>query len=436
MADQKISQLSSGTNAQAGDLFVIARGASNFNLTTAQLFNAPSAAATFSTIAGTLSTAAQPNVTSVGTLTSLAVANNLTVDTNTLFVDAVNNVVSAGNATPRQTNFLSRGQLQVESASFAGLQVFANSSTADGAYLYLVKSRAGVIGGTTVVQNNDVLGAIAFAGYDGSADRQGAAISALVNGSPGASDMPGCLVFSTTPDGSASPVERLRLDASGNLGLGVTPSAWSVRTLQFAGLVGVGQLGFSFNAFWDGAWKYIDNAAASLYQNSSGTHAWYNAASGTAGNAISFTQAMTLDASSRLLVDTTSAGLSNNTNTKLTVGGANATTFQSIKSSGGEEIIIGTTAGTTFIGTFSNNSFEFRTNNTIRARITAAGNFVAGASAALATTATDGFLYVPTCAGTPTGTPTAITGMAPIVVDTTNHKLYFYSGGVWRDAGP
>jgi len=73
---------------------------------------------------------------------------------------------------------------------------------------------------------------------------------------------------------------------------------------------------------------------------------------------------------------------------------------------------------------------------TERMRITSAGNIVAGGSAALATSATNGFLYVPTCAGTPVGTPTAITGMAPVVVDTTNNKLYFYSGGVWRDAGP
>jgi hypothetical protein len=73
---------------------------------------------------------------------------------------------------------------------------------------------------------------------------------------------------------------------------------------------------------------------------------------------------------------------------------------------------------------------------TERMRITSAGNVVAGGSVALATTATNGFLYVPTCAGAPTGTPTAITGMAPIVVDTTNNKLYFYSGGAWRDAGP
>lgn len=64
-----------------------------------------------------------------------------------------------------------------------------------------------------------------------------------------------------------------------------------------------------------------------------------------------------------------------------------------------------------------------------------AGNVVVN-TAAIATTATDGFLYVPTCAGTPTGAPTAYTGRAPIVVDTTNNKLYFYSSGAWRDAGP
>jgi hypothetical protein len=87
--------------------------------------------------------------------------------------------------------------------------------------------------------------------------------------------------------------------------------------------------------------------------------------------------------------------------------------------------------------TFRAADFVFQTAGaTERARITSDGNIVAGGSSALATTATNGFLYVPTCAGTPTGTPTAITGMAPIVVNTTNNKLYFYSGGAWRDAGP
>ena len=52
----------------------------------------------------------------------------------------------------------------------------------------------------------------------------------------------------------------------------------------------------------------------------------------------------------------------------------------------------------------------------------------------LSTTATDGFHYIPTCPGTPTGTPTAYTGYAPLIIDRTNNKLYFYSGGAWVPA--
>lgn len=52
-------------------------------------------------------------------------------------------------------------------------------------------------------------------------------------------------------------------------------------------------------------------------------------------------------------------------------------------------------------------------------------------NAALATTATDGFLYIPACAGVPTGAPTAYTGRAPMVIDSTNNKMYIYSGGAW-----
>jgi hypothetical protein len=82
-----------------------------------------------------------------------------------------------------------------------------------------------------------------------------------------------------------------------------------------------------------------------------------------------------------------------------------------------------------------NNSMVFGTNNSRRMEIDGSGNVMAG-GASLATTATNGFLYVPTCAGVPTGTPTAKTGYAPIVVDTTNNRWYFYSGGAWRNAGP
>lgn len=66
--------------------------------------------------------------------------------------------------------------------------------------------------------------------------------------------------------------------------------------------------------------------------------------------------------------------------------------------------------------------------------VTAAGNVVIGdpiTPAALATSATNGFLYIPTCAGAPSGTPTAYTGHVAMVYDSTNNKLYVYNGA-WK----
>jgi hypothetical protein len=102
---------------------------------------------------------------------------------------------------------------------------------------------------------------------------------------------------------------QMTLDTSGNLGLGVTPSAWDLTgILQNAGgslwntssIVGVNQ-----NAYFGGStWKYVSSAAVSDYYQTGGQHIWRNAPSGTAGNAITFTQAMTLTAAGRLLIGT------------------------------------------------------------------------------------------------------------------------------------
>lgn len=61
------------------------------------------------------------------------------------------------------------------------------------------------------------------------------------------------------------------------------------------------------------------------------------------------------------------------------------------------------------------------------------GSFYIGNGAAqILTTATDGFLYIPSCNGAPTGVPTTITGVVPMVYDTNKGVLYVYSGGAWR----
>ena len=95
----------------------------------------------------------------------------------------------------------------------------------------------------------------------------------------------------------------------------------------------------------------------------------------------------------------------------------------------------GTTAGLK-MGTSAAAPVEIGAANVKLIELTAAGNVAAGIQGALATNATNGFFYIPTSAGTPTGTPATISGMAPLIVDTTNNKLYFYSSSAWRDAGP
>lgn len=67
----------------------------------------------------------------------------------------------------------------------------------------------------------------------------------------------------------------------------------------------------------------------------------------------------------------------------------------------------------------------------LRLRVDGDGNIVPG-TAALATTATNGFIYNQTAAGTPTGTPATYTGRAPTVWDSANNILYLFSGGSWR----
>jgi hypothetical protein len=112
--------------------------------------------------------------------------------------------------------------------------------------------------------------------------------------------------------------ECLQLNTSGNLGLGVTPSAWysTYKALQISSNASIYTntdfLSISNNSYTNGSAQdiYRANGYATKYTTttSGGIHAWYTAPSGTAGNAISFTQAMTLNESGHLLVGTTTIG--------------------------------------------------------------------------------------------------------------------------------
>jgi hypothetical protein len=186
--------------------------------------------------------------------------------------------------------------------------------------------------------------------------------------------------------------EKMRLDSSGNLGLGVTPSAWASGTKAFD--VGTGSSLFNpgsstltwlmTNSYNNGTNFIYKNTGAAGYYSLGAAHSWHTAASGTAGNTISFTQAMTLDASGNLGVGVTNPA-------SFVAGGGY--TGVAINGSTGSSIALnasGSNVGLLFASTSNN---LFLTNQTAsgavifaagsgneRARIDSSGNLLVGAT--------------------------------------------------------
>jgi hypothetical protein len=111
------------------------------------------------------------------------------------------------------------------------LETFRDDSA--GAYLILGHSRSGTAGNYTILQSNDGLGLISFNGSDGTdLVSVGATIKAEVDGTPGADDMPGRLVFSTTADGASSPTEKMRITNNGSIFFGKTVNDFTTEGVQ------------------------------------------------------------------------------------------------------------------------------------------------------------------------------------------------------------
>jgi hypothetical protein len=108
--------------------------------------------------------------------------------------------------------------LQVQSTganAYTSIGRWDNNAANSG--LIFNKSRGGSVGTFGIVQSGDSLGEITFVGDDGSAFVAAARIQAQVDGTPGVTDMPGRLVFSTTADGANNSTERMRITSAGVL---------------------------------------------------------------------------------------------------------------------------------------------------------------------------------------------------------------------------
>jgi hypothetical protein len=133
-----------------------------------------------------------------------------------------------GTSSARNNFFNSTGTALIQaegtaSGSSRGMVSIVNNSTSnDGPWLLLNKSGGASIGSNTLVSNNQTLGVLGFGGNDGSEFVTAAIIVGEVDGTPGANDMPGRLVFSVTADGSALPTEAMRINNAGELLVGYT----------------------------------------------------------------------------------------------------------------------------------------------------------------------------------------------------------------------
>jgi hypothetical protein len=137
-------------------------------------------------------------------------------------IDASGKVL-IGNTTARsnlQSSVTPPVQVEGTTLSNASLSAVRNSADTAAPALILGKTRGTSVGATTIVNSGDHLGWVSFTGSDGTNFIEAAYIQVSVDGTPGTNDMPGRLMFFTTPDGSSVAVERVRINNAGNVGIG------------------------------------------------------------------------------------------------------------------------------------------------------------------------------------------------------------------------
>lgn len=194
-------------------------------------------------------------ITQTGTGNALVVEDATNPDASPFVVDTSGNVIR-GNATALTApGIASTAQLTpgvqshgtVNSSSAVAGFGWNATSTFSPQYI-LARSRGASVGTFGVVASGDNLGGLTFNGDDGTAFIRAANIVAQVDGTPGTNDMPGRLLLSTTPDGSDTPVERVRITSAGKTGFATAAPAATVHVAGDTILSNVNVLGASYDS--------------------------------------------------------------------------------------------------------------------------------------------------------------------------------------------
>ena len=104
-----------------------------------------------------------------------------------------------------------------------GIHVIRHAADAGGGAVRFAKSRNATVGSHTIVSSGDTLGEISWFGDNGTQlESFAATIIVKVDGTPGASSMPGRMEFRTTASGAIGATTRMQINQNGNIGLGTT----------------------------------------------------------------------------------------------------------------------------------------------------------------------------------------------------------------------
>ena len=143
------------------------------------------------------------------------VVNDVAGDTTPTVIDAAGRIIN-GHTTPiAGAGTIQRNVQNIGISGAAGItNAVFNSTTTANSQLEFAKSASDTLGAHTVVSDGEALGEVRWSGSDGTAFIRAASITAQVDGTPGTSNMPGRLIFSTTAAGGTAPTEALRIDSS------------------------------------------------------------------------------------------------------------------------------------------------------------------------------------------------------------------------------
>ena len=177
------------------------------------------------------SSSAALRITQTGAGNALLVEDSANPDATPFVVDASGKVINGYTATFVGLPATSAEYTQLGSIGF--MQNGRYNAASSGPAYNTMKSRSTTIGSWSIVSSGDEVGAYRFWGDDGSAFIEAARIAAAVDGTPGTNSMPGRLGFSTTPAGSSTPVERMRIGSTGNIGIGTAGTEpFTIRSLR------------------------------------------------------------------------------------------------------------------------------------------------------------------------------------------------------------